>query len=71
MSLRRFAGYFLTLSAAASVAFASCMLGQPVPPEAASREATLSAGVDRQVAARTAFLFQQMQERHLHSSVAH
>ena len=35
MSVRRFVAYFLALSAGSTVAFASTLMGQPAPPEAA------------------------------------
>ena len=70
MSLRRFAGYFLALSAAATVAFASCLMGQAALPETATRGGSMEAGGDGQISDRTALLFQHMQAHHLLSSAA-
>ena len=67
MSLRRFAGYFMALTALATVAFASCLMGQASPEEAADSEAARMAFVDRDMAERTAYLFHQMQGQHPHS----
>jgi hypothetical protein len=67
MSLRRFAGYFMALTALATVAFASCLMGQATPEESAESEAARMAFADQDMAERTAYLLHQMQERHTHS----
>ncbi len=51
MSTRRFVAYFLAVSAGSTVAFASTLMGQPAPQEAAMRETGMvltapDAGVD-------------------------
>lgn len=68
MSLRRFAGYFLALVSAATIAFASSLIGQAVPPDAAEREATLNLAANEEMTARTAMMFQEMQMHHRLSS---
>jgi hypothetical protein len=66
MSLRRFAGYFMALTALATVAFASSVMGQSPPQSTAEMEAAREARFDQETAVRTAHLFHQMRGRHSH-----
>ena len=63
MSLRRFAGYFFALTAAATAAFGSSMIGQAMPPDIEAQQAAMRIAAEDEMEAHTALLFQQMRAK--------